>query len=400
MKRFSFLLYFSMVLFTQMASAAVTYYWSTEYPLKNSNGSAMSQDIEKVHLWDGWLPSVYYGQKFTRNDSLQLGGWGDQYRIFMKFDIKGLPTSPDSVALYLKSYDRGDSSTTTPIAFCKVGSSWNLSLTWNTQPSFPNCWGWYGASAPDNWWGIYFTSIYNDWKNGTLANNGVMMFPQNNNNNFDVFRSSRYSYGYGPVLKFEFTPTIELKMPLPGNHEWLVTTETGGWDCMGRYDQYHDGLNYFSIDFSWRNNPDNGATTYSGSSNIPVLAAAGGKVHQATYSSANGYYVVIDHDGDGDIKTGISTRYLHLKDTPLIYAGQDIQQGVVIGYMGNTGISYGNHLHFGVRYNDNGSSSVDNLAKVLMDGLLLKGYQTECSLNGSGIPTDWNRYYRSYNTAY
>ncbi len=68
--------------------------------------------------------------------------------------------------------------------------------------------------------------------------------------------------------------------------------------------------------------------------------------------------------------------------------------------MGNTGLSNGVHVHFGVRYQNSGASSVDELAKVVMDGRLLKGYQTECSVNGSGVPVDWNKYYRSYNTAY
>jgi Peptidase family M23 len=400
MKRLIALLVTALLFSTQIVYAATVYYWSTAYPLKNNDKSTMSQDIDKVHLWDGWLSSINYGQQFIRDTQLQVGGWSNQYRTFIKFDIEGLPKNPDLMALYIKSYARGDSSTTTPFAICKVGSSWNLSLTWNTQPSFPTCWGWYNTPTPGNWWGINLTSIYNEWKSGAFENNGVMMFPQNNNNNFDMFRSSRYSYGYGPVLRFDFTPTIELKMPLPGNHQWLVTTEPGGWDCTGDYDQYHDGTNYFSIDFSWRNVSDSGAVIYTASSNIPVLAASGGKVYQAAYSSSNGYYVVINHNNDGDISTGISTRYLHLKELPLVYAGQNVQQGTVLGYMGNTGISYGTHLHFGVRYQNSGSSNTVQLTKVLMDGRLLKGYQTECSVNEIGVPTDWNRYYRSYNTAY
>jgi hypothetical protein len=400
MKRVNLLIIVIAFVISQVANAASTYYWPTPYPLKNSDGSKMSQDLDKVHIWDGWLPSVYYDRKLIRDSKLQLGGLGDQYRIFVKFDLEGLPKNPDMVALFLKSYYPGNSSTGTPLGICKIGSSWNLSMTWETQPSFPGCYGWYISPTPGDWWGIGITSVYKDWKNGVLANNGIMMFPQNTNNNFDAFRSSRYLYGQRPTLGFSFTPTIELKMPLPGKHQWLVTTETGGWDCKGRYDQYHDGSNYFSLDFSWRNLPDSGATVYTSSSDIPVLAAGGGKVYQARYSSSNGYYVVVDHDGDGNINTGFSTRYLHLVDVPPVYEGQTVRQGAVIGYMGNTGISYGKHLHFGVRYQNNGSSSVDQLAKVLMEGGLLKAYQTECSVNGSGAPTDWNRFYRSYNTAY
>lgn len=409
MKRSIVLLAVLMLLFPRVVYASTVYYWPTTYPLKNSDGATMSQGLDKVHLWDGWLPSVYYGQTFQRDDKLQVGGWGDQYRTFAKFDIEGLPQNPDLMALYLKSYARGDSSTTTPFALCKVGSYWDLSLTWNTQPSFPTCWGWYSAPTPGDWWGINLTSLYNDWKNGTLANNGVMLFPQNTNNNFDVFRSSRYSYGYGPVLRFDFTPTIEFKMPLPGAHEWLATTETGGWDCKGAYDQYHDGVNYFSVDFSWRNIPDTGAAVYnSPTDSIPVLAAGGGVVTivGSDQNHPSGYYVVIDHDGDMNLNTGVSTRYLHLKTNPLnyVYLGQSVSQGQQIGLMGETGIGDGVHLHFGVRYGtgstDSGASSIPQLAKVIMDGRFLKGYQTKCAVDSNGIPTDWNRYYRSYNTSY
>ena len=200
------------------------------------------------------------------------------------------------------------------------------------------------------------------------------------------------------MIRFDFTPTIELKMPLPGGYQWLVTTEIGGWDCKGAYDQYHDGSNYFSIDFSWRNIPDPGMVGYASTSDIPILAAAGGKVYQATYTSANGFYVVIDHDGDGNINTGVSTRYLHLKYAPEVSENEVVQQGQVLGYMGNTGISEGTHLHFGVRYNNSGSLTVPELTKVLMEGDILKSYQTECSVNANGVPTDWILYYHSTNS--
>ena len=39
------------------------------------------------------------------------------------------------------------------------------------------------------------------------------------------------------------------------------------------------------------------------------------------------------------------------------------------------------------------------LTKVLLEGKLLKSYQTECSVNSSGVPTDWIRRYPSTNTA-
>jgi murein DD-endopeptidase MepM/ murein hydrolase activator NlpD len=192
-------------------------------------------------------------------------------------------------------------------------------------------------------------------------------------------------------------------MPLDYTLKWLVTTEVGGYDCMGAYDQYHDTNNYFSIDFSWRNKDANGAQVFpnpdpaqnkaNNGVYIPVRAAASGVVLTSTSDSANGNYVVIDHDWDSNVNTGFQTRYLHLQPGWVVAQGASVQYGEVIGYMGNTGISNGAHLHFGVRYGNDGSKTVNALAKVVLENKLLKSYQTECSVNSGGVPNDWNRYY-------
>jgi len=54
-----------------------------------------------------------------------------------------------------------------------------------------------------------------------------------------------------------------------------------------------------------------------------------------------GYYVKIQHDGTFD------TLYAHCSSI-CVTPGQQVQQGEVIGYVGSTGNSTGNHLHFEV----------------------------------------------------
>ncbi len=102
------------------AHAVTVWYQPTPYPDKQADGTAMPQNIEIVHAWDGWRPSYYYGQAFQRDSGLQVGGWGDQYRTFMKFDLTGLPQSADQALVYLMPYSRGDSSTPIPYAACSV----------------------------------------------------------------------------------------------------------------------------------------------------------------------------------------------------------------------------------------------------------------------------------------
>ena len=41
-----------------------------------------------------------------------------------------------------------------------------------------------------------------------------------------------------------------------------------------------------------------------------------------------------------------------MEDTPPVTLGQHVKAGETIGYVGNTGDSYGNHLHLGIRCSD------------------------------------------------
>lgn len=378
------------------ATAVTAWYQPTPYPTQTQSG---------VHVVSGWLNNSY-NQTLVWDDKLQVGGWGDVYRSYINWDLTGLPKDPTNVALWLRFYPSG--ATVTPFQFCIPNSSWNAAVTWGTQPSLLGCTGVFTAPSTDSWWGVYITPWYQNWQNGIWGKYGLMLNPQYNNNNFDFIRSPKYtSDGYRPILQFDFTPTFEMRMPLPGNLSWAVTTEVGGWDSIGDwYDSAHDGTNYFSIDFSWRNKDANGNTVYFETSNIPVIAATGGKVVFArggdTAGNPNGFYVVIDHDYDGNLDTGFSTRYLHLKFWPSVTEGSNVAQGDILGYMGSTGkdasgnpTSTGTHLHFGVRYNNDGSSSRSELTKVMMDGWILKSFQSE---RVNGVYND--RYYRSGNRVY
>ena len=78
--------------------------------------------------------------------------------------------------------------------------------------------------------------------------------------------------------------------------------------------------------------------------NTPIYAAKSGKVTTASYQSGGaGNYVSINH-GDG-----FSSIYMHMTRY-IVYKGQYVEAGQVIGYVGSTGISTGNHLHFGISY--------------------------------------------------
>jgi murein DD-endopeptidase MepM/ murein hydrolase activator NlpD len=77
----------------------------------------------------------------------------------------------------------------------------------------------------------------------------------------------------------------------------------------------------------------------------PFYAAAAGKVILARWNGGYGYNVMIDHGG------GIISVYGHSSKL-LVREGQMVQAGDKIALVGNTGHSFGTHLHFEIRIND------------------------------------------------
>ena len=97
-------------------------------------------------------------------------------------------------------------------------------------------------------------------------------------------------------------------------------------------------------DYGWRmpnGQPDfHGGVDISAPEGTPILNAMDGRVVEAEFSYANGYYVRIDHSD------GTQTMYLHLQQTPDVAVDQIVVAGSRLGYVGNTGHSFGAHLHF------------------------------------------------------
>lgn len=105
-----------------------------------------------------------------------------------------------------------------------------------------------------------------------------------------------------------------------------------------------------SSPFGFRESPTTGASKYhqgvdlAAPAGTPIIASRGGTVTVAGYSNSAGYYVTINH-GDG-----FSSIYMHMTNY-VVSSGQKVNQGQTIGYVGSTGISTGNHLHFGIAQN-------------------------------------------------
>ena len=76
----------------------------------------------------------------------------------------------------------------------------------------------------------------------------------------------------------------------------------------------------------------------------PIYATRAGKVTKVAYQAGGaGNYVSINH------LDGFSSIYMHMTHY-VVSAGQTVSRGQLIGYVGNTGLSTGPHLHFGISY--------------------------------------------------
>lgn len=110
--------------------------------------------------------------------------------------------------------------------------------------------------------------------------------------------------------------------------------------------------NYTSVTspFGYRTSPTAGASTYHQGIDLdintgdPIYATREGVVSFAGYGSAAGNWIKINH------MDGFSSVYMHLDSISVSY-GQIVSQGQMIGRGGNTGVSTGSHLHFGIMLN-------------------------------------------------
>lgn len=130
------------------------------------------------------------------------------------------------------------------------------------------------------------------------------------------------------------------------NNNINMTSGNWYWPLPGRYK--------LSSLFGSRIDPINGrpsnhtGTDIPAPSGTPIYAAQGGvvtTVNRNKNSSSYGYYCIISHGN------GYATLYAHQCQVPPVTEGQTVSKGQVIGYVGTTGRSTGNHLHFEVRVN-------------------------------------------------
>ena len=95
--------------------------------------------------------------------------------------------------------------------------------------------------------------------------------------------------------------------------------------------------------FGWRKYRPHYGTDIDLETGDSIVSCFDGMVRVAKYYHGYGNCVIIRH------KNGLETVYGHMSKL-LVESGQELSAGTIIGLGGNTGHSYGSHLHFEIRY--------------------------------------------------
>ncbi|WP_153001335.1 M23 family metallopeptidase [Microbacterium testaceum] len=120
--------------------------------------------------------------------------------------------------------------------------------------------------------------------------------------------------------------------PGTGDFDWPfpISTKTYGFRPPDR--PTHDGVDLAGPDVTGHDIPAAGRG---------VVTFAGGNA-----TTGYGYYVIVNHGQiDG---VDVETLYGHMATLPTVSVGQTVAKGALLGPVGNTGNSFGDHLHFEV----------------------------------------------------
>ena len=92
-------------------------------------------------------------------------------------------------------------------------------------------------------------------------------------------------------------------------------------------------------------------TDFAAPGGTAIHPIADGVVIAATWHDSYGNYVMVNHGADENGNTYVSL-YAHMQAPASVSVGQTVSKSDTLGYVGNTGYSFGNHLHLELRVNN------------------------------------------------
>ena len=113
-----------------------------------------------------------------------------------------------------------------------------------------------------------------------------------------------------------------------------------------------------------------------GTDGDPIVSASNGVVCGNGWTNARGWYILVF-----DESTKTKYVYQHMNAKSSISVGTQVTAGQRIGSVGNTGNSYGAHLHFEIHVNDSNSDTIPWKSGGIADGTVDPNTYTYVSAN-------------------
>ena len=128
------------------------------------------------------------------------------------------------------------------------------------------------------------------------------------------------------------------------------------------------------------------AIDFAAPTGTPIYASAAGTVRKSGVGTGYGYMVHIDHKQLGTY----SSLYAHMSKRA-VRTGEYVQQGQLIGYVGETGRSTGPHLHYEVRKSNRKVNPYSrSISKSFRKGYSLQDHRADVILNYKKISKMFN----------
>ena len=198
-------------------------------PLPPSNFDTLYIPLADVGMIDTYRRSSLPQSSWGDEQEVIVGGWGDSYTAFFRFDIEGLPTKEagDIIELQLYNMSRGENQK--PTAFDVYQADSLVTDTINGYQEFkvdPSSKQTIDTPSYGQWVSIDITEYVEQWRT-TEQNKGIAITPALTNNNFNFFVSSE-SQKYP-----NFRPRIRIrKIPSDSTLSQSHVTSTDGFSSV------------------------------------------------------------------------------------------------------------------------------------------------------------------------
>jgi hypothetical protein len=204
---------------------------------------------------------------------------------------------------------------------------------------------------------LSFTTAFGQRVLDTLSTlDGTMIIYANRT--WEYIEDQNFNGILNPQLHALVMADTNIRVTAPWNHEYCYSSNLSNdisklrdtfWLCL--QDHYTNAFvrpckGIVTSGYGWRHGRNHNGTDLDLNTGDTVVAAWPGKVRYSKYNEGGfGNLVVIRHFN------GLETFYAHLSKL-LVAPNQLVEAGEPIGLGGNTGHSYGSHLHFEVRFYD------------------------------------------------